>query len=144
MYRVWYIETEQCEHSVHWTNTDMQCSRSSRVNSRWSRHTVCGLRLLTGVLETRTSTSGVRENRPLMRDDLPTLLLPMKHTWKIHTSCSFVNYRHCLWQIQAGSCYPDTRFGSVLIYLMTKNLFMFLARGIDPVPLVSCIFSVLL
>lgn len=41
--------------------------------------------LLTGVLETRTSTSGVRENRALMRDDLPTLLLPIKHTWKTPT-----------------------------------------------------------
>lgn len=37
-------------------------------------------------METRTSTSGVRENRPLMSDDLPTLLLPMKHTWeRAHT-----------------------------------------------------------
>lgn len=41
--------------------------------------------LLTGVLETLTSTSGVRENRALMRDDLPTLLLPIKHTWKTPT-----------------------------------------------------------
>lgn len=44
--------------------------------------TECMLRTPTGVLETLTSTSGVRENRPLMRDDLPTLLLPIKHTWE--------------------------------------------------------------
>lgn len=50
------------------------------VWGKWYGHTVCWLRLLTGVLETLTSTSGVRENRALMRDDFPTLLLPMKHT----------------------------------------------------------------
>ena len=46
------------------------------------KQTTCMFRILTGVLETLTSTSGVSENRPLMRDDLPTLLLPIKHTWE--------------------------------------------------------------
>lgn len=51
--------------------------------------------LLTGVLETRTSTSGVREKRALMRDDLPTLLLPMKHTWNTHRQRD-ITCRYCI------------------------------------------------
>lgn len=34
----------------------------------------------TGFLETLTSTSGARANKAFIREDFPTLLLPIKHT----------------------------------------------------------------
>lgn len=81
--------------SLHNTIRETKCFSPNhrKINSRYEEKVSAKqlkVTTLTGVLETRTSTSGARENRARMREDLPTLLLPMKHTCRSTTH----TYKH--------------------------------------------------
>lgn len=82
------------------------------------KQTTCMFRILTGVLETLTSTSGVSENRHLMRDDLPTLLLPIKHTWE-NTNITLLWFT-LSWDIFLGKLF--SRFPRVTVKTHTPAL----------------------